>query len=224
MDDELIEETEEAIEEESNLLPGTGGDDDEEPEIIDSGEEEEATEDPIEYGSAEVTDEDTDDLDDEFDDEDDTETETDNSDEDAEEYGIFDVDFDVDELDDIEEITRTYRMNYAQKRIGGYIDGVEAIGQAVWKILQTRRFAHIIYDDQYGNDLFNKINESSLTPRYIASEVPKMIEEALLADPRILEVVGFKWTKIDDVSVHIEIEVRTTYGQVDLEGVIDSVD
>lgn len=141
-----------------------------------------------------------------------------------EEDSIFDIDFDVDELDDIPEITRTYRMDYFHKRIRGNLDGVEAIAQAAWKILQTRRFAHLIYGDQYGNDLFNKISVSTLTPAYMDSEVPKMVEEALLADPRILEVVGFKWQKIDDVSVHVELEIRTSYGQVDLEGVIDNVD
>lgn len=137
---------------------------------------------------------------------------------------IFEVDFDVDALDDIPEINHTYRIDYQRKRIRGFTDDVEAIAQSAWKILQTRRFAHLIYDDQYGNDLFNKINESTLTPAYMASEVPRMAEEALLADPRILEVVNFKWEKLDDVSVHINLEIRTDCGQVKMEGVIDSVD
>lgn len=153
--------------------------------------------------------------------EDDVDDTTDAEDEDDD---LFEIPFDVDELDDIEEVTRTYKMDFRRKRIGGKVDGVEAIGQAAWKILQARRFAFLIYDDQYGNDLFNKINVATLTPAYIESEVPRMVEEALKADSRILEVLNFKWEKIDDVSVHVEVEIRTSYGQVALEGVIENVD
>lgn len=142
---------------------------------------------------------------------------------DDDEDDVFDVPFDVDELEDMEEESVTYRMDFARKRIGGKIDDVEAVAQAAWKALQTKRFAHLIYDDQYGNDLFLKIRDSNLTQDYLESEVPRMIEEALLADGRILEVTNYEYEIIDGESVHITIQIRTIYGQIDLQGVIDDV-
>ena len=87
-----------------------------------------------------------------------------------------DEDGDNDEIEE-EIIYRTYRMDFKNKRIIGMVDGVDAAVQAIFKALQTRRFAHIIYDDQYGCDIFNKIGNLSLTQSYLDTDIPAMIED-----------------------------------------------
>lgn len=88
---------------------------------------------------------------------------------------IVSVPFDEDDIDESNQVYRTYKMDFERKRIGGMIDGKEAVVQAIWKILSTTRFAHLIYDDQYGCDFFNKINDSGLTDDFLESDMPVML-------------------------------------------------
>lgn len=141
-----------------------------------------------------------------------------------EEEQIIDTPFTADDLDDEYQSYRTYRMDFDRKRISGFCDGIEACAQAVWKILSTTRFAHLIYDDQYGNDLFNKINDSDLTPDYLAADIPVMIEEALTADERILGVSDLEYEIVDHDSVHVKFTVETIYGDTEIEGVLNDGD
>jgi phage baseplate assembly protein W len=127
--------------------------------------------------------------------------------------------FEDDELDESNQIYRTYRMDFDRKRISGMIDGQEAVAQAIWKILSTTRFAYMIYDDQYGCDFFNKIN-SGLTDDFIASDMPAMIEDALSCDPRITGVTDFSYEIISHDSVHVKFVAETIYGDLQMEGVI----
>lgn len=117
------------------------------------------------------------------------------------------------------QITRTYAMDFQHKRISGYIDDKEAVMQAIWKILSTRRFVHLIYDDQYGLDVMNRIN-SGLTTQYLDIDVPKMVEEALLVDERITGIDGFSYEIISGDSVRMSFTAYTIYGDVEIKGVI----
>ena len=56
-------------------------------------------------------------------------------------------------LETLEQPSLTYELNLKEKTIAGYIDGLEAVKQAVVKILQTRRFEHLIYSSNYGQEL-----------------------------------------------------------------------
>ena len=111
-------------------------------------------------------------------------------------------------------------MDLEKKRIYGKIDGKEAVIQAIWKNLSTCRFAYLIYDDFYGSDIFYKINDNDLTPEYLDSDLPVMVEEALLIDNRVLGVANFKYDIVDCDSVHVSFTALTIYGEVNIEGVI----
>lgn len=137
---------------------------------------------------------------------------------------IVSVPFDEDDLDEQDQIYRTYKIDFNRKRVGGMIDGVEAVAQAVWKILSTTRFAHLIYDDQYGCDFFNKINDNGLTDEYIQADMPVMIEEALTADPRITGISNFTYEILDHESVHVSFTAETIYGDLSMEGVVTNGD
>lgn len=49
--------------------------------------------------------------------------------------GFLEQDFEI-----TEQPTKTYRMNLESNRVRGYVDGQEAMKQAIFKILQTERY------------------------------------------------------------------------------------
>ena len=55
--------------------------------------------------------------------------------------------------------SKQHRMNIERTRIAGTCDGLEAVRQTVYKILNTERYAYIIYSWDYGvelQDLYGK--------------------------------------------------------------------
>lgn len=137
---------------------------------------------------------------------------------------IISVPFEEDDLEGDTTQYRTYRMDFKNKRIIGMVEGMEAAKQSIYKDLQTRRYAHLIYDDDYGCDIYNKIGQIDMTPDYIESDIPAMIEEALLAD-EVVSKVGNIAFEIEDTpkgrdSIRLQIDVTTIFGDAELEGVI----
>ena len=126
--------------------------------------------------------------------------------------------------EDVEEtaIYRTYRMDFENKRIIGMVDGMDAAAQAIFKALQTRRFAHLIYDDQYGCDVFNKIGNLNLTHAYLDTDIPVMIEDAFLNEEMILGISDIEYEILDGDSVNISFAISTIFGDADFEGVINN--
>lgn len=114
--------------------------------------------------------------------------------------------------------TRTYAMDFANKRIIGHVDGKEAVMQSIRKILSTRRFAHLIYNDQYGFDVMNRISVG-LTEQYLDSDIPQMTEEALMTDDRITGIGNFVYDITGD-NIYVEFTAYTIYGDVNVRGVI----
>ncbi len=103
--------------------------------------------------------------------------------------------------------TLTYQV--INGRIYGMVDGVEAVRQAVEKILLTERFVYPIYDDQYGHDLLDLIGKDF---PYVKVEVKRMVKEALKADDRITGVKITKMEQTDLSTLSVLVEVSTIYG------------
>lgn len=131
---------------------------------------------------------------------------------------VISVPFEYEDLIQPQE-TRTYAMDFRHKRISGFVDEKEATMQAIWKILSTRRFVHLLYDDQYGLDVLNKM-DTGLTKQYLDSDMPQMVEDALLADERITGVGEFRYEILSGDSVHVEFTAYTIYGELPVKGVI----
>ena len=49
--------------------------------------------------------------------------------------------------------SRTYAVDWQTGRVSGFVDGTDALKQAIYKILQTERFAHLIYSWNYGFEM-----------------------------------------------------------------------
>lgn len=95
-----------------------------------------------------------------------------------------------DELNtEIPQSSKTYKVDTARGRIVGYTDEQDAVLQAVEKLLSTDKYAYVIYDWAYGNELNSIIGT---TKSYLEVEAPRIIEEALLEDDRIVSVTDFE--------------------------------
>lgn len=116
------------------------------------------------------------------------------------------------EIEIIEEPTFTYGFNFETGEITGYKDGIEAMEQVIYKILNTDRYKHEIYNWDYGfeiSDLFGK------SKPYVYSEVKRRIREALLNDERILEVDNFILESPGKNIVHARFTVHTVFGDIE---------
>ena len=109
--------------------------------------------------------------------------------------------------------TRTYALRFdGYPCSGGKLDGLEAMKQAIFLILQTERFQYAIYSWNYGIEL-NALLGQTMTP-YLQAKVAKAIEDALMADDRVLSVEQFSFTK-GKRSLLVKFTVTTTEGDVE---------
>ncbi|MBP3410486.1 MAG: DUF2634 domain-containing protein [Clostridia bacterium] len=101
-------------------------------------------------------------------------------------------------------------MDAETGRISGYVDGVEAIRQAVYKVLKTERFMHAAYSANYGAELEDKFG----TPTgYALPEIKRCITEALTWDSRINSVDNFEFD-VRGNGVHVSFTVHSIYGDL----------
>lgn len=104
-------------------------------------------------------------------------------------------------------VNKTYRLS--EKYINGYLDELDAVRQAVEKILSTERGAYEIYDPSFGVRFERYIGKSI---GYLQSTIQDELNTALLQDDRITSVVVRSIETVDMVSVAIIIDVYTTVG------------
>lgn len=95
----------------------------------------------------------------------------------------------IQDTTEVQQTSRTYAIDFAKGKATGVTDGLEAVRQAVCKILQTDRFAHLIYDANYGSEINNLQGRSQ---GYVRSEIERRIREALLQDDRISEITNMQ--------------------------------
>jgi hypothetical protein len=112
------------------------------------------------------------------------------------------------QLEYVSQPSQTWLINRETMRVQSDINGLEAVKQAVDIILSTDRFEWQIYTSNMGSELKTLIGEET---SYIVSEFPRMIEDALSVDSRIIEVSDFNYTVNGD-SMLWTFTVRTVYG------------
>lgn len=114
--------------------------------------------------------------------------------------------------------TRTYKLDFENKRIIGKVDELEAMKQFIKKALLTPRFKCLIYDGQYGSEL-DELIKSDVSMELAETEIPRLVEDALLYDPRILKVYDFSF-ELTKEKLYVKFQVDTIYGSTEYEGVI----
>lgn len=131
---------------------------------------------------------------------------------------IDDAEDDIAENTDDIQPSYTYKLDFKNKRIMGSVDTLDAVVQAVTKVMQTERFAYEIYDDSYGVELETLLGKEK---EYVETVIEQRVEEALLVDDRITSISEFTIVNIEKESVHIHYTVNTIYGDFNFEGVIE---
>lgn len=109
--------------------------------------------------------------------------------------------------------TRTYRLDLDHNRIRGFTDGLEAMEQAIYKILNTQRYEHLIYSWNYGNELHKAIGQNI---PWVYDDIQRFITEALMQDDRILSIDAFNFTHIKRGVVQVRCNVHTQFGDVEV--------
>lgn len=106
------------------------------------------------------------------------------------------------------ETSRTYKIT--GNRIQGYTDGLDALKQAIYKVLNTERYEYPIYSFNYGIELENLIGKDSV---YVQIELKRRIRECLLRDDRITEADNFKFEFNGD-QLKCTFDVHSIFGNL----------
>ena len=114
-------------------------------------------------------------------------------------------------LEMVSQPSKTYSLNLENKRIGKEIDGPEALMQAVKKILNTERYAYVIYSSQYGVELERLLGQDY---DFVVSDIERTIKEALLVDDRITSVHSFSFKKETQSSMSVSFSVDSNIGSI----------
>lgn len=115
------------------------------------------------------------------------------------------------------ETSDSYRMQIGNERIKGSVSDIEAMAQACYKILNTERYAYVIYSWGYGvelQDLFGK------PIPYVFAVLPTRIREALTYDERVSEVTDFELSN-NGGDVLCKFTVKTDFGDLELQKVVN---
>lgn len=107
----------------------------------------------------------------------------------------------------------TYKLHMEGKRILGMADELDAMKQAVYKILNTERYQYLMYSWDYGIELQDLYGEPM---PYVIPELERRVKEALLQDERILEVSDFSFEVLGN-ELRVEFVVKTIYGEFEEE-------
>lgn len=119
---------------------------------------------------------------------------------------------DADVIEISTEPTYTYKAETDSVR--GYVDGIEAMKQAVYKILLTERYRYIMYSGNYGIETADLFGEPL---SYVSSELERRITEALTQDDRIESVSDFEFDTPSRGTVHAAFTVHTVFGDISAE-------
>lgn len=123
--------------------------------------------------------------------------------------GFMAQDFEIEE-----QPSMVYKMDLNGDSIRGFCDGVEAVKQAVFRMLQTERYQYIIYPWWYGIETLDLYGEPVT---WVCPELERRITEALSVDSRITSVTDFEHDLSIKGIVHTTFIVHTVYGDFSTE-------
>ena len=118
--------------------------------------------------------------------------------------------------EETKENTQTFGLNLTRNIIGGKIDGLAALQQRIYLMLNIEADQYIIYPWTYGIttiDLFGK------PIHYVAAVIPDRIKETLLSDDEITDVSDFEFD-VDGRKLTVRFVVKTIYGDLTQETVV----
>lgn len=133
-----------------------------------------------------------------------------------------DLVLDIDEVEEnAEQETRTYRIDFENGCIRGMINGLEAVAQAITKIMLTERYKNLAYSEGYGNEVLDTMMSDENTDAFLEAEIPNLVVDSLSDDERILDVDNFEFYDSTDErdGLKVAFDASTIYGVLHMEGV-----
>lgn len=100
--------------------------------------------------------------------------------------------------------------------IAGMVDGVRALKQSIYLMLNIEAEQYIIYPYTYGLKTIDLIGKPV---RYVMAVIPKRITETLLRDDRITNVSDFEFDVAGN-KLAVKFVVHSIYGDVEGETVV----
>lgn len=116
-----------------------------------------------------------------------------------------------------EKTSRSFKLNISKNTVGGFVDDLEAVKQAIYLILSIQRYENIIYSWNYGIELVDLIGQPI---SFVLPELKRRITEALIQDSRISAVSNFSFENIKG-KVHTTFTVSTIFGDVETGKVVN---
>ncbi len=113
--------------------------------------------------------------------------------------------------------SKDFALDITNARVNGTIENMQELRQAIYFILNTERYEHLIYSWDYGVEFKDLIGQPY---SYVIPELERRITEALLQDDRITAVDGFKFERNVGGSkkkMHVTFVVHTIFGTLESE-------
>ncbi len=111
--------------------------------------------------------------------------------------------------------SKTWIIDRDAMQVSRMDEGLESVRQAVEIALNVERYRWTIYDANFGSELDGLAGEDEA---YIIAELPRMVEDALSPDSRVVAVDNYVFTRLDSTSMRVTFTVHTVYGDIQ-EGV-----
>lgn len=108
--------------------------------------------------------------------------------------------------------SKTYK--FTNERIAGFVDGLDAIKQAIFHILNVERYSCLIYDNNYGVELEQYMGKDLY---FIEATIEDTLKEALTQDNRINNVIVNNIEQITSDTVLVDFDVICTEGIINME-------
>ena len=106
--------------------------------------------------------------------------------------------------------SRTWIIDRNTMQVGYMDEGLEAVRQSVEIALNVERFQWQIYNTNFGNELEELVGDDA---DYIQSELPRMVDDALSVDDRVIDTTDYVFSVNGD-SMTVSFTVNTVYGQI----------
>lgn len=111
---------------------------------------------------------------------------------------------------------KTWRLDLANGRVLGEVDGLEAVHQSAGMALLSVRFKTLAFTPQYGSEIWDIIAWDDASDELIESMIDFAVRDALSRDARITSIGNIDITLTDD-NAHVIVDIYTTYGKTTLE-------
>ncbi|MGM9552548.1 MAG: DUF2634 domain-containing protein [Clostridia bacterium] len=108
---------------------------------------------------------------------------------------------------------KDFKIDFDKKCIGGMIEGVDALKQAICIALLTERYRYPIFPHSFGTDYNDALDGGYMKAM---GKIKNAIEDSLLCDDRILSISDFEFSRIGK-KIAVKFKVSSIYGTIDYE-------